>query len=244
MTLHQIRSLLGTRPVASALPAHARAVARASACLALAALVVASTAVVLAAQARSRHGRLFPPQDLGLLEGPDRDLWQLPGQIMDALGIAEGSIVADLGAGGGWFTIRLARRVGPNGLVYAEDIQRLMIDATARRVDREGLRNVRTVLGTSADPRLPQRSVDAVLIVDTYHEMDDPVTLLRNVARSLKPQGRVGIVNFKTDGYGPGPPMEDRVDPELVVRDAGTAGLRLLRRETFLPYQTFLVFGL
>ena len=79
-------------------------------------------------------GRLFAPQDLGLLEAPDREQWQKPDQIMDALGIAEGSVVAELGAAGGWFTLRLARRVGPNGLVYAEDIQPLMIEAISRRM--------------------------------------------------------------------------------------------------------------
>jgi predicted methyltransferase len=191
-----------------------------------------------------RHGRLFEPIDLGLLEGPDRDQWQMPGRIMDALGIAEGSVVGDLGAGGGWFTIRLARRVGPNGLVYAEDVQIEMIEATGRRVAREALHNVKPVLGTSLDPRLPAGQLDAVLIVNTYKELElgDPVELLRNVAASLKPQGRVGIVDFKRDGLGPGPALDERTDPETILRDADAAGLRLLRRETFLPYQFFLVF--
>src|SRR5450759_2902921 len=115
----------------------------------------------------------FPPQDLGLLEGPDRDAWQRPDQIMDALLIGEGSVVADLGAGGGWFTLRLARRVGPNGLVYAEDIQPQMIEAIQQRLRGENLQNVRPVLGTPSDPRLPS-GLDAALIVDAYHEMDDP----------------------------------------------------------------------
>jgi SAM-dependent methyltransferase len=196
-----------------------------------------------AAQTRPRHGKLFAPQDLGLLEGPDRDLWQLPDQIMDAIGIAEGSVVADIGAGGGWFTIRLARRVGASGLVFAEDIQPQMLEATMRRVAREGLGNVRRVLGTPADPRLPAAALDAALIVDTYHEFDDPGALLRNIATSLKPDGRVGIVDFKRDGLGPGPALEDRVDPDEIVRDAESAGLRLVRHETFLPYQFMLVFS-
>ena len=211
---------------------------------AVAALVAALGTPRLDAQERPRHaGRLYAPLDLGLLEMPDRDLWQMPGRIMDALGIAEGAVVADLGVGAGWFSIRLARRVGPNGVVYAEDIQEQMIEATDRRLAREGLRNVKTVLGTSSDPRLPAGSIDSVLIVDTYHEMEDPVPLLRNVARSLKPQGRVGVIDFKKDGHGPGPPMDERVDPETIVRDAEAAGLRLVRRETFLPYQFFLVLG-
>jgi len=207
------------------------------------ACVLAFGPATAVAQTRPRHGKLFAPQDLGLLEGPDRDLWQLPDQIMDTLGVAEGSSVADIGAGGGWFTIRLARRVGTNGIVYAEDIQRQMLEATGRRVAREGLRNVRTVLGSSEDPRLPAGALDAVLIVDTYHELENPDALLRNIAKSLKPQGRVGVVDYKRDGLGPGPALEDRVDAELIVRDAEGAGLKLLRRETFLPYQFMLVFG-
>ena len=210
--------------------------------LLLAVTVLGSVITRLDAQSPNRHGRLFPPQDLGLLEGPDRDLWQMPTQIMDALGIAEGSVVADLGAGGGWFTIRLARRVGPNGRVFAEDIQRLMLEATSRRLSREGLRNVQPVLGTSLDPHLPAHVIDAVLVVDTYHEIDDPVPLLRNLAKSLTPQGRVGVVDFRKDGWGPGPPLEERVDQDVIVRDAEAAGLKLARRETFLPYQFFLIF--
>jgi SAM-dependent methyltransferase len=208
--------------------------------LMLAALLLAGA---IHAQERRPHERLFPPQDLGVLEGPDRDAWQEPDQIMDALGIADGARVADLGAGGGWFTIRLARRVGPNGIVYAEDIQRQMIEAIERRVQREGLRNVKTILGTPEDPKLPTGQVDAVLIVDAYHEMDDPVALLRNVARALAPRGRIGIVDHTKAGGGPGPPMEQRVDPGRIVADAAAAGLELIRREDFLRYQYLLIFG-
>jgi len=160
---------------------------------------------------------------------------------MDALGVAEGSVVADLGAGSGWFTIRLAGRVGPNGHVYAEDIQRPMIQAIKVRVDRLGLTNVTPVLGTAKDPRLP-KPVDAVLIVDAYHEMEQPVVLLRNVAESLKPNGRIGIVQHTKEGGGPGPAMEERVEPDAIIRDAKAAGLVLRSRETFLKYQYMLVF--
>lgn len=160
---------------------------------------------------------------------------------MDFLEIAEGSVVADLGAGGGWFTIRLAIRVGPNGRVYAQDIQPEMIGAIDRRVQREGSKNVTTVLGTPLDPNLP-KPVDVVLIVETYYEMSDPRTLLRNVRNSLKPGGRVGIVEFSKDGHGPGPPMGERVDPETIIRDAEAAGLRLEARGDFLRYQYLLKF--
>lgn len=206
-------------------------------------LVVALLALCCGTLLLAQRPHLFPPEDLGQLEGPDRDAWQKPDQIMDALLIGDGSVVADLGAGGGWFTVRLARRVGPNGLVYAEDIQRPMIEAIQQRVRYEALRNVRTVLGTATDPNLPARSLDAVLIVDAYNEFEQRVTLLKNVATSLKPTGRIGIVDYKKDGGGPGPSMQERIDPDKVIEDARAAGLVLDKRETFLRYQYFLIFG-
>lgn len=199
-------------------------------------------------QQPARQRRLFPPQDLGLLSAPDRDDWSKPDLIMDALGIADGAVVADLGAGGGWFTIRLARRVGPNGLVYAQDIQPQMIEAINRRVQQEALTNVRTVLGTPTDPRLPG-GLDAVLIVDAYREMDEPSKpeaiqdLLRSIDRALKPQGRIGVVDFLPGDGGPGPAAEDRVKPETIIATVEAAGLRLQAREAVPPFQYLLVFG-
>jgi ubiquinone/menaquinone biosynthesis C-methylase UbiE len=187
------------------------------------------------------HGRLFPPEDLGVLEGPDRDAWQKPEEVMDALGIADGAHVADLGAGGGYFTIRLARRVGPNGKVYAEDVQDEMLGSIKRRIEREQLTNVETVKGTFDDPMLPP-GLDAVLIVDTFNAFERPVTVLQHVRDSLKPGGRVGIIEYTREGHGPGPAMEDRIDPDAVISAARAAGPRLAKRETFLRYQYMLVF--
>jgi predicted methyltransferase len=203
--------------------------------------VLALMLVFASATPLAQHPRLFRPEDLSELEGPDRDEWQQAGKIMDVLGVGDASVVADLGAGSGWFTIRLSNRVGPNGLVYAEDVQRPMIQAIKIRLDRLGLKNVVTVLGTATNPALP-KPVDAVLIVDAYHEMEHPVALLANVATSLKPGGRIGIVDFRKDGGGPGPAMEERVDPEVVIRDVQAAGFVLRSRETFLKYQYMLVF--
>jgi predicted methyltransferase len=194
--------------------------------------------------AAGRHGRLFPPQDLGLLETPDREAWQKPDEIMDALGIADGAAVADVGAGAGWFTIRLARRVGPNGTVYARDVQRPTLEAVRRRVAREGLLNVETRLGSDSDPNLPLRSLDAALVVDVYPEVEDRVTFLRNLAAALKAGGRIGIVNYKPGRGGPGPSPDEgvRVDSAAVEQDAQAAGLRVIARQT-LPYQYLLVLG-
>jgi ubiquinone/menaquinone biosynthesis C-methylase UbiE len=211
--------------------------------LTIAGLLAVTLTASAQAQERRRQVRIFPPSELGTLEGPDRELYAKPDQVMDALGVADGSIVAEVGAAGGWFTVRLAKRVGPQGLVYAEDIQEQMIDSIERRILRESLSNVRTVLGKSDDPRLPTNALDAVLIVDTYYEFEKPVDLLRNVKDALKPNGRVAIIEYRKDGVGPGPLMEDRVDETVVIEKAEAAGLRLVSRETFLPYQYMLVFG-
>jgi predicted methyltransferase len=208
--------------------------------------VVAAVAALAAsprAQTPPAHARLFPPDQLNQLEGPDRDEWQQPDRIMDALGIADGSHVADLGAGGGWFTERLAHRVGPNGLVYAVDVQPAMIEAIKRRKNSRSLTNVRPILGVADDPGLPT-GLHAVLMVDTYPQLQNPLALLRKVAQALSPNGTLGVVDFKPDGGGgPGPAKEERLDPQVIVRDAQAAGLKLRRHETFLRYQYLLVFG-
>ena len=213
-----------------------------------AALVALGLLVPLAAQngrqpppSPSRNEGLFSPTELGLLETPDRADWQKPELIMDTLKIAEAARVADIGAGGGFFTVRLARRVGPNGRVYAQDIQPPMLEAIKRRVAREGLSNVETRLGTTDDPNLPG-SLDAVLVVDIYQEVgeQDRVAFLRNLARALKPGGRLGIVNYKPGRGGPGPDL--RVPAGAVEADARAAGLRVVDRAT-LPFQYLIVLG-
>ena len=209
-------------------------------------ILLSSFVVPLGAQQQGGHtGRLFPPSDLGLLDAPDRDLWQRPDLIMDAMGIADGSVVADIGAGSGWFTIRLARRVGPRGMVFAEDVQQEMINAISRRVSREGFNNVKLVVGSFSDPKLRAQSLDAALMVDSFHEVDaiHRVTMLANLGKALKPQGRLGIVDFRLDGTGPGPAPEERVSSDVVIEAAQKAGLKLIRQEPFLEYQYFLIFG-
>ena len=171
---------------------------------------------------------------------------------MDDLNIAEGAVVADIGAGGGWFTIHLARRVAQNGVVYAEDVQPAMIDAIRRRAQRENLSNVRTVLGTANDPKLPH-GLDAAIIVDGYHEMacaakpscDEPVAApqeRRTLAQAARPARHR---RFLPGAGGPGPAPEERVDPDTVVRAAAAAGLQLIKRKPLPPFQFqyLLVFG-
>lgn len=185
--------------------------------------------------------QLFPPEDLPLLEGPDRELWQKPELVMDTLRIAEGSKVADIGAGAGWFTIRLSRRVEVNGTVYAQDVQREMYIAISRRVKREGLSNVKVILGSEDSPNLPEGTLDAVLAVDVYPEVADRVTFLRSLATALKPTGRIGIVNYKPGTGGPGP--DSRVASDTVIADARKASLRMLEPPLDLRYQYMIVLG-
>jgi len=190
-------------------------------------------------------GPLFPPTDLGLLESPDRAAWQKPDLIMDALRIAEKATVADIGAGAGFFTVRLAARVGPNGIVYAEDIQPPMLETIKRRVSREGLKNVITRLGTPTNANLPKGALDAVLVVDVYQEVEEEASrigLLRHLAESLKPNGRIGIVNYKPGEGGPGPEPQKRLERTVVEAEVRAAGLRVLDDAT-LPFQYLLVVG-
>jgi len=164
---------------------------------------------------------------------------------MDALRIAEKATVADIGAGAGFFTVRLARRVGPNGLVYAEDIQQPMLESIKRRVSREGLNNVVPRLGTPTDANLPKGVLDAVLVVDVYGELDEEssrIGLLRHLADTLKPNGRIGIVNYRPGDGGPGPEPEKRLESSVVEAEVRAAKLRVLDVVT-LPFQYLLVIG-
>ena len=195
-----------------------------------------------AAQKKPQRKGLFSPLNLGMLEGADREQWNKPEQIMDALKIADGSKVAEIGAGGGWFTIHLAHRVNQSGVVYAEDVQTEMLEAIRRRVQRENLSNVRTVLGTTKNSRLP-KNLDAILINGAYHELEYPVLVLKDAADSLKPQGRIGIVDYSPGAGGPGPDAEQRVDPETVIKGATAAGLRVISRETVPPFMFMVVLG-
>ena len=187
--------------------------------------------------------RLFSALDLGLLETPDRDRWQRVDEILDNLKIAEGAVVADIAAGGGWLSVRIARRVGPTGIVYAEEIQPTMIQAIAHRVQMEDLANVRPVLGTPIDPRLPRGTVDVAIIANAFHDIDAPVPLLESLRGALNRRGRIGVIEFTMGAGGPGPDQQERVRPETIIAAAEAAHLRLLERYPVPPFEYLLVFG-
>jgi ubiquinone/menaquinone biosynthesis C-methylase UbiE len=175
-------------------------------------------------------------------EAPDRARWQKPDAIIRTLKLRRGQIVADVGAGPGYFTRRLARAVGPSGHVYAVDPELPVLEVLRDRLTAAGVHNVTPVLGRGDDPSLPARRCDLVLIVDTYHHFDDGPAFLRRATGSLKPGGRLVNIDFAKRETPVGPPVEHRVAREDFLRDARRAGLALVAEHRFLPYQYFLVF--
>jgi predicted methyltransferase len=162
-----------------------------------------------------------------------RDAWQQPDRVMDALGIKAGSAVGDIGAGGGYFTFHLARRVGPTGKVYAEDILEEEVKKIRERAAGEKLVQIEAILGAKDDPKLPAEKLDAVLIVNAYHEMREHDAMMSAVFRALKPGGLLAILD------APAPPGEARENyydrhriPEQFVRDdAAHNGFTFVRQE-------------
>ena len=176
--------------------------------------------------------------DLSIFDSPGRDERLQINRVMDILAIAPGKTVADIGAGSGWFTVRAARRVGEAGTVYAVDINPEAIRYIKSRTLKENLHNVKTVLGKPDDPLLPA-NVDAVLLLKTYHEVAQPITLLRNLRRSLAPGARIGVIDRNGNGENHG------VAREVVIREANEAGYQLLEQDDFVKdgMDYFLVFG-
>jgi SAM-dependent methyltransferase len=172
-------------------------------------------------------------------DDPARDAWQKPDQVLDALNLEQNALVADLGAGTGYFSVRIARRV-PEGKVFAIDIEPDMVRYLRDRAQQERLDRLVPVLATAAAPNLPE-PVDLVLVVDTYHHIDNRVAYFTKLRASLRPNGLLAIVDFKADSPN-GPPPEHRISPEKVTAELDAAGYALVAAHLFLPRQYFLVF--
>jgi SAM-dependent methyltransferase len=190
-------------------------------------------------------GQYGNPSDLddyiAELSSPARDSWQKPDQVVAALGLAKGQTACDIGSGPGYFTLRLARAVGPTGFVYAEDVEARMLTALRERLERARVRNVAPVLGLSDDPLLPPGSCDVVLVVDTYHHFPERAGYLKRLRRSLRPKGRVVNIDYHRRPTPVGPPLDHRVARDTFLAEARAAGLVLAGEQTFLPYQYFLL---
>jgi len=188
-----------------------------------------------------RPRTLFPPDKLFLLEEP-RD-WQDTEEIMDRLRINPGDMIADIGAGSGYFTIPLASRVGDKGMVFAEEVQIEMVNYISKKVDKLGLNNIRVVFGKTEDPSLLDDFFNLVFLTNTYHELEKPLLMLENIRKDLKYNGRLAIIDWDPAIESPfGPPMDMRVSKSAVIKDVERIGFDLIERHRFMPYHYFLIF--
>ena len=173
-------------------------------------VIAVSVAIVICAgallDAQRRHpvsGRVFAPVmgvgGAGWLERPERENEEAPSKAIDLLELKPGMAVADIGAGSGYYSSRIAKRVGPAGHVYATDIQQGMIDILERRIKAEGLTNMTTILGGADDPKLPPNSIDLAIMVDVYHELQQPQVFLQRLKAAFKPNGRLVLLEFRKE---------------------------------------------
>lgn len=177
--------------------------------------------------------------DLTIFDSSGREKRLQIDRVMDILGIESGKRVADIGAGSGWFTVRAARRVGETGKVYAVDINPEAVHYVEDRAQKEGLRNVTTILGHEDDPLLPADQIDAVLLLKTYHEVAKPVALLRHLRAALRPGAKVGVIDRNGNGENHG------VQRDVVIQEAEEAGYELSGKYDFVKdgMDYFLVFS-
>lgn len=173
-----------------------------------------------------------------VFDDPQRDEWQKPHEVIQALALPPAAVVADIGAGTGYFAGRLAHRV-PRGRVYAADAEPDMVKHLAQRAQQAGLTNLVPVQAVADDPRLPE-AVDLALMVDVYHHVTGRTAYFSRLRGQLRPGGQVAIVDFRPDS--PVGPRHGRVAAEVVKRELAAAGYALVQEHGFLPYQYFLVF--
>lgn len=176
------------------------------------------------------------------LERPEREQEEKPDALLAALQLKPGEVVADIGAGTGYYSWRLAKAVGATGRVYAVDIQQEMLDLLQRKMAERNLTNVTGVLGTIQDPKLPAGSVDLVLMVDVYHEFDHPFEMMRGICKALKPGGRVVFVEFRAED--PKVPIKEvhKMSAAQVRKEMTAQPLRWEETIETLPWQHVIVF--
>lgn len=202
-------------------------------------LALAASPAVAQTVDHSHHGFRNADKWAQVFDDPARDEWQRPDEVIRALKLAPDALVADIGAGTGYFAVRLARAV-PKGRVYGVDAEADMVRYLNQRAQREGLANLTAVAARPADPSLPT-PVDLVILVDTYHHVADRERYFRDLKKTLKPGGRLAIVDFTLDSPV-GPPKRARIPAERVKQELARAGYALAEEHGFLPNQYFLVF--
>ena len=205
----------------------------------LASLVLGQSATPAPAQPAQRKTSTPYTGDLSVFDSPGREQRLHIDRVMDTLGVTAGKNVADIGAGSGWFSVRAAKRVTDSGKVFAVDINPEAAEYIKNRATKEGLHNIETIVSKPDDPQLPASSTDAVLILKTYHEFENPVALMRNLKPALKPGAKLGIIDRNGNGEDHG------VNKDVVVREMSEAGYKLLNSYDFVKgdkMDYFLVF--
>ena len=213
--------------------------------LASAVLAVTTCVGLLAAPAHAQspathqHSFSGAEQWAHVFDDPKRDAWQMPHEVIQALALKPDAVIADIGAGTGYFAVRFANMV-PQGRVYGVDIEPDMVKYLAERAKREKRDNVVAIAGAPDDPKLPEKA-DLILMVDVFHHIDDRARYFRKLRASLKPGGRIAVIDFRQDSPE-GPPKAARIAPERVIAELKGAGYSLAKQHRFLPKQYFLVF--
>jgi arsenite methyltransferase len=176
------------------------------------------------------------------MNDPARDEWQQPKAVIQALNIEPGAHIADLGAGGGYFTFPLAEAVGPQGKVYAVDVEEVGLRLIDEQTKQRGMTNVELVLATPNDPRLPLNGVDLIFTCNTYHHLPDRVAYFKSLSQSLRPEGRIAILDYKEGGGWFTSLFGHATPKDTIRREMEAAGYRLANDLDFLPKQHFQIF--
>jgi len=175
-------------------------------------------------------------------EGINRDQWQQPEKVIAALKLRPGDQVADLGAGGGYFTFKLAKAIGPTGKVYAVDIDRDMTDLIAERAQKESVQNLETIVAQADNPVLPTTGVDLILTVNTYHHIGERIAYFKRLQKYLRPSGRIAVIDFDRRAWFEGL-LRHYTPTEFIKREMEQAGYALQQELDFLDRQSFLIFA-
>jgi ubiquinone/menaquinone biosynthesis C-methylase UbiE len=220
-------------------------------CTSVVAAIGAVTALSVVAQQATgvhpisgrRYATVMDARGAEWLDRNERETEENPDEALSIIGIKKGSSVADIGAGSGYMTVRLSKRVGSNGVVYANDIQQPMLDILDKRLKSSRITNVQLLLGAPDDPKLPPASIDLALLVDVYHEFSQPQAMLRGIHEALKPGGRLVLLEYKKED----PSIPIRPEHKMSVSEAKMEvepeGFRLGRVDDGLPWQHVLIFN-
>ena len=176
------------------------------------------------------------------LDRPEREKEEQPTKLLEALKFKDGDVVADIGAGSGYYTFRLSETVGPKGKVLAVDIQKEMLDLIRKRMGEKKITNVQPVLGTITDPKLPEKGVDLILLVDVYHEFDHPYEMTEAMVKALKPGGRLVFVEFRLEDENVPIKLVHKMTKKQVVKEMEPFPLKLAQTIDKLPWQHILIF--